>query len=264
MANGDGSRVDNLDDLPGEREININFDTSKGPPTVYVGDVPGYQAGATGTAASLTPFYEDLYRAQQEGFARVLQDQRLYDDLSLAYNIYNNKKIGSFVSPDDLQRFYDDAMLDASRRPKSDRVTGIGLIYDRLPSPEIIQQMIADQGGRGGAYRGPVAQYTEMAESDVRATANEVAIELLGRPLDQDEFNRVLRKTRKAEQAQPTVTTRSTGKTVTQQGLTAQGRDDILREVISKNPEYEQFQVETTVLDAMLNFVNKKRQVSGG
>ena len=47
-------------------------------------------------------FYEDLYRAQQEGFARVLQDQRLYDDLSLAYNIYNNKKIGSFVSPDDV------------------------------------------------------------------------------------------------------------------------------------------------------------------
>lgn len=263
MANGNGSRVENLDDLAGERDININFDTSKGPPTVYVGDVPGYQAGAVGAAASLTPFYENLYRAQQEGFARVLQDQQLYDDLSLAYNIYNNKKIGSFVAPDDLQRFYDDAMYDASKRPRSDKVTGIGLIYDRLPSPEVIQQMITEQG-RGGAYKGPVSTYTEMAESDVRATANDVAIELLGRPLDQDEFDRVLRKTRKAEQAQPTVTTRSTGKTMTRQGLTAQGRDDILREVISKNPDYEQFQVETTVLDAMLNFVNKKRQISDG
>ena len=136
-------------------------------------------------------------------------------------------------------------------------------MYGRIPAPEIIQEMIAEQG-RGGAYKGPVSSYTEMAESDVRATANDVAIELLGRPLDQDEFNRVLRKTRKAEQAQPNVTTKSTGQTMTQQGLTAQGREDILREVISKNPGYEQFQVETTVLDAMLNFVNKKKQVSGG
>ena len=69
---------------------------------------------------------------------------------------------------------------------------------------------------------------------------------------------------RRAEQEQPTVTTSVPGRTVTQQGLTAQGREDILREVISQNPEYERFQVDTTVLDSMLDFVNKKKQVSGG
>lgn len=244
--------------VQGPRDIQINFNTD-GPPQVYVGDAYDYQAAEL----VRVPQYEDLYRVQQEGFEAVIKDPKLYKDLSLSYNIYNNKKINSFVAPDDLQRYYDDNFLDASRRDPKDKVTGIDLMYSRIPAPEIIEQMIAEQGG-GGAYKGPVSSYTEMAESDVRATANEVAIELLGRPLDQDEFNRILRKTRKAEQEQPTVTTRSPGSTRTQQGLTAQGREDILREVISKNPDYQQFQVETTVLDAMLNFVNKKRQVSGG
>ena len=244
--------------VPGPPDIQINFDTS-GPPQVYLRDLKPRPEAGTYTV----PQTDDLYRVQQEGFEAVMKDEKLYKDLSLSYNIYNNKKIDSFVAPDDLQRYYDDNFLDASRRDPMDRVTGIDLMYARIPAPEIIEQMIAAQG-RGGAYKGPVSSYTEMAESDVRATANEVAIELLGRPLDQDEFNRGLRKTRKAEQEQPTVTTRSPGSTRTQQGLTAQGRDDILRDVISKNPDYQQFQVETTVLDAMLNFVNKKRQVSGG
>jgi hypothetical protein len=264
MSHKPGHRVGNLDELPDPTDVIINFDTSAGPPRVYVEDVPGYQAGATGTAASLTPFYENLYRAQQEGFEAIIKDPKLKRDLEFAYKIFNNKELNDDpVPPDDLKRYYDDGMLAASRRPRSDKVTGVDVLFSRLPSAESIQEMVAAQG-RGGAYKGPVSTYTEMAESDVRATANDVAIELLGRPLDQDEFDRVLRKTRRAEQAQPTVTTRSTGKTVTQQGLTAQGRDDILREVISKNPEYEQFQVETTVLDAMLKFVNKKRQISDG
>lgn len=250
---------DIMDPSLGDTSLNINIDTSKGPSQVYVGEKYDYQAGGLTTV----PVYEDLAKVQDEGWARIAGDQKLYNDLSLAYNLFNNKKIGSFVSPDDLKRFYDGFEYQASQRDPKDRVTGLSLLYDSLPSPEVIQQMVSSQGG-GGGYTGPVSQYTEMAESDIRATANDVALELLGRPLDDKEFNRVLRKTRRAEQAEPTVTTRSTGKTVTRQGLTAQGRDDILRDVISKNPEYEQFQVETTVLDAMLKFVNQKRQVSDG
>jgi transglutaminase/protease-like cytokinesis protein 3 len=69
---------------------------------------------------------------------------------------------------------------------------------------------------------------------------------------------------RTAEIEQPQITTSTTGSSVTQQGLTSQGREDILRDLISKNPEYQDFQVDTTVLDAMTGFINEKKQVSGG
>lgn len=119
-------------------------------------------------------------------------------------------------------------------------------------------------GGGSGAYTGPKESRTVMAESDIRATANALAIELIGRPVSDKELNKLTERMRKAEQQQPTVTTSSVGATTTQQGLTTRGREDILREVIAENPEYEQFQVDTTVLDAMTNFIEKKKQVSGG
>jgi len=136
--------------------------------------------------------------------------------------------------------------------------------FDWYSSTARAQRGSSGIGGGSGAYTGPVRSITEMAESDIRKTANNIAIELLGAPVEDKEMERIIKKMRKAEQEQPTITTRSTGKTVTEQGLTAQGRDDILRDLISDNPEYEQFQVDTTVLDSMLDFVNRKKQVAGG
>lgn len=117
--------------------------------------------------------------------------------------------------------------------------------------------------GRGG-YSGPTASRTMMAESDIRATANALAIELIGRSVDDKELEKITRRMRMAEVQQPQITTSTTGSSVTQQGLTSQGREDILRDLISKNPEYQNFQVDTTVLDAMTGFINEKKQVSGG
>jgi len=136
--------------------------------------------------------------------------------------------------------------------------------FDWYSSTARAQRSSSGIGGGSGAYTGPVRSITEMAESDIRKTANNIAIELLGAPVEEKEMERIIKKMRKAEQEQPTITTRTTGKTVTEEGLTAQGRDDILRDLISQNPEYEQFQVDTTVLDSMLDFVNRKKQVAGG
>lgn len=119
-------------------------------------------------------------------------------------------------------------------------------------------------GGGGGGYTGPISSVSRMAESDIRQTATTIALELLGAPLEEKEMDRIIKKMRTAETEQPTVTTRTPSSVTTQEGLTATGRDQILRDLISQNPEYEQFQVDTTVLDSMLNFVNKKRQVSDG
>jgi hypothetical protein len=104
------------------------------------------------------------------------------------------------------------------------------------------------RGGRTAAYTGPVQSITVQAESDVRSTANAVAMEMLGRGVSDEEFKRILNRTRKAEQAQPQVATTSTGMSTTEQGLTAEGRKDIIENIIAKKPEYQEFQKATTLM----------------
>lgn len=119
-------------------------------------------------------------------------------------------------------------------------------------------------GGRTAAYTGPVESIAVQAESDINATADTIAIELLGRGATKEEKDRIVKRIRKAEMAQPQVTRRKgPGRQITQEGLTSQGREDILREVLSKRPEFEQFQLDTTVMDAMNRFVNQKKAVAG-
>lgn len=116
-------------------------------------------------------------------------------------------------------------------------------------------------GGGGGAYTGPRESITVQAQSDINATANALALEMIGRPLTEKELKKVTKRLRSAEQEQPQVTTGTAARTVTTQGLTAQGREDILRDVISKRPEFEKYQLDTTVMDAMNAYVQEKRQV---
>lgn len=119
--------------------------------------------------------------------------------------------------------------------------------------------------GGGGRYTGPVAQTTFMDERDVDRTANALALELIGRPLSQKELSKVTARLRSEEKANPTVMTpNGPGASTTQSGLSAEGRQDVLREVIAENPEYQQFQVDTTVLDTMLSELNKREQMVNG
>ena len=104
------------------------------------------------------------------------------------------------------------------------------------------------RGGRGG-YSGPTASVTIAAESDVRATADAIAMEMIGRGINDEEYQRILKRTRSAEQTQPQVTTSGTGYSATQQGLTAEGRKDIVQNILAKKPEYEEFQKSTTLMD---------------
>jgi hypothetical protein len=94
-----------------------------------------------------------------------------------------------------------------------------------------------------------VESVTVQAESDVRATADAVAMEMLGRGVSDAEFKRILNRTRKAEQAQPQVTTpMGPGRQVTEQGLSTEGRQDIVQNIIAKKPEYQEFQKATTLM----------------
>lgn len=103
-------------------------------------------------------------------------------------------------------------------------------------------------GGGGGGYSGPQRTVTLQDEGDVRRMADELSSQLVGRAVSDDEFEKALKKVRKAERANPTVTTSTTGMTVSEGGLSAEGRQDILQRSLAKNPEAKDFTMATQMM----------------
>jgi len=121
------------------------------------------------------------------------------------------------------------------------------------------------RGGRAAAYAGPVESVTVQAETDIIATAQATAQALLGRTATEEELQKILRQTRKAEQAQPTVQTRQgPGRTTTEEGLTKEGRDAILNRVLMSSPDYASYQFDSTVMDMMLKNLRQGQEVARG
>lgn len=102
--------------------------------------------------------------------------------------------------------------------------------------------------GGSGKYTGPVSSTTLMNEMDLKSTANAVASTVLGRGITDEEFQKVLKQVRTAERANPTISTPGVGSSVTQSGITAEGRQDIIREALMKGPEAEDYSKATTMM----------------
>lgn len=225
------------------------------PSASYSGGIPGQPV------AEIRPFNEAMeYLNELRGKANAprasKEDKNRYSNFVSDLRRYTGSELGTEGGVEAAWKLVlEDA--DLSNVPAFDLLSG-GPSRAGQPSGSA-----ASGGGRGG-YSGPTVSRTVQAESDIRATANALAIELIGRPVDDKELERITKRLRTAEMEQPQVTVSTPGSSVTKQGLTAQGREDILREVISKNPEYEKFQVDTTVLDAMSDFIDRKKEISGG
>jgi hypothetical protein len=119
--------------------------------------------------------------------------------------------------------------------------------------------------GRAPAYDGPMESVQVAAETDIVAMAQATAQELLGRSATQKELDKILKRTRKAEQTQPTVQTRQgPGRVTTEEGLTKAGRDAILKKVLMQSPDYASYQFDSTVMDMMLTNLRRGQQVARG
>lgn len=100
-----------------------------------------------------------------------------------------------------------------------------------------------------GAYTGPRTTVSMASERDLRNTADAVASTVLGRAVTDDEFQKVLEQVRSAEEAEPTVTRTTGGMTTSQAGLSAEGRQNIIREALMQGPEAEDFGKATKMMD---------------
>jgi len=205
-------------------------------------------------AYEVMPFYEAaLYPNELRGISRA-NGTKVYDNFVAKLRAYTKQKLGTDSA-------VDDAWTGLLKDAQQGKTTAMRLLNSVVDENGVIQQQNTGGSRGAAAYTGPRASITVQAESDIRATANALALEMIGRPLNDRELARVTKRMRTAEQEQPQVTTGNVARTVTTQGLTAQGREDVLRDVIAKRPEFEQYQLDTTVMDAMNAYVQEKRQV---
>ena len=90
-------------------------------------------------------------------------------------------------------------------------------------------------------------------------------IYLLGRGLTKKETEKYLREFRQAEMGAPQVTTTARGAgATTQLTETAASKDEMLRQIISQNPDYQKFQVDTTIMDMLMEDIEKGKKAIYG
>jgi len=161
-------------------------------------------------------------------------DKLAYSNLISSLSSYRDTKIESDSGADSAWA----AMLnDAS----DGRVNVMDLIQSGSSGPP---------GGSGGssAYTGPVSSVTKMADSDIRNIANNVSMEMIGRGVSDEEFQKIVKRTQQAEVNNPTISSGGVATNITDQGLTTVGREDIVKNIIAKQPEYAEFQKATTLM----------------
>lgn len=118
-----------------------------------------------------------------------------------------------------------------------------------------------------GGYTGPVTTTsTTITDADTaEALLDKYARDLLGRGLTKKETQKYIKDFNKAEAGAPQVTTSAgSGAVRTSTTETAASKEELLREVVSKNPDFAKFQVDTTVMDMLMDDIRKGQEVING
>lgn len=125
-----------------------------------------------------------------------------------------------------------------------------------------------EKDGEGGAYRGPVTttSVTVTDETTAEALLDKFARDMLGRGLTEKETKKYLSQFRTAEMESPQVsTTTPQGRAArTQVTETAANKEELLRQIMVENPDYQKYQIDTTIMDLLLNDIKKGQEVIGG
>jgi hypothetical protein len=119
----------------------------------------------------------------------------------------------------------------------------------------------------GGAYTGPVTttSVTVTDETTAEALLDKFSRDLLGRGLTKQETNKYLRQFREAEMGAPQVTTTEGSRgTRTSMTETAASKEELLRQIISSNPDFQKYQIDTTIMDMLLDDIKSAEEVIYG
>lgn len=193
----------------------------------------------TTVADAINYFYQIRGKGTAAGASK--EDKQAWKSLLSSLRTYTNQELGT---QDAQAGAFNDALKYASRAgvPLQDILSGAG-----GEEAGFVTRPSGFTGG--GGYSGPRETVTMASERDLRAAVDAMAAQVLGRAATDDEFQNALKQVRSAERAEPTITTTGVGRTVTQGGLTAEGRSSIIQEALMQGPEAEDFGKATKMMD---------------
>ena len=122
-------------------------------------------------------------------------------------------------------------------------------------------------GDSGGKYKGPVTTTSSTITDEISAKAllNNYARDLIGRDLNDKEVDKYVKQFNRLEKENPQVSVSTPGvgraSSVTN---TAASKEELLRQVVSSNPDYAKFQIDTTIMDMLLDDIEKGKAVING
>lgn len=151
------------------------------------------------------------------------------------------------------------------------RVTPQQLAYQEaldkgwIKGGQVTVQQPGGPGSRGpsGGGSGPSTSmsYTQLGEADLQDLANQIGMTMVGRGVSDDEFAKILKRVRAVEAKRPQVTSSNgAGSSTTQQGVTNSDRQDVIENILAKNPQYGDYQKATTMMDWFGNALNARLQ----
>jgi len=116
-------------------------------------------------------------------------------------------------------------------------------------------------GPGGGGYSGPSYSYSQINEATLEDLANQIGMTMVGRGVTDAELAKILKRVRKVEARNPQVTSSNgAGSSTTQQGVTDSDRQDVIENILARNPQYGDYQKATTMMDWFGNALNARLQ----
>jgi len=122
---------------------------------------------------------------------------------------------------------------------------------------------ISGAGPRGPGGTGPSTSmsYTQLGEADLQDLANQIGMTMVGRGVTDDEMAKILKRVRAVEAKRPQITSSNgAGSSTTQQGVTNSDRQDVIENILAKNPQYGDYQKATTMMDWFGSALNARLQ----
>jgi len=219
----------------------------------YYRDTPGQYVGS-----ALSPSQKVILDDEQfdSEIQRILGDESIRKDL--AVDLYRDRSIYNAAGMETDSTVANGLLNSVAKYKASEdsgKVSYLDWLADRASRGRPAPGEDGGNGGGGGSsrggggYSGPTSSVTLMNERDLRSTADAVASTVVGRGISDDEFKKILKQVRTAERANPSISTPGVGSNVTQQGLSAEGRQDIIREALMKGPEAEDYSKATTMMN---------------
>ena len=261
MANGDKSTPQEiLANLQALKDDAISGVVEKGQ-GFYYRDTPGQYVGS-----GLSPSQKIILNDEQFGFEiqRILGDESIRRDL--AVDLYRDRSIYNAAGME-TDSTVASGLLNSVAKYKASEDFGKVSYLDWLADRASRGRPAPGEDGSGGRYSGPVTttSTTITDENTAEALLDKYARDLLGRGLTKKETQKYIKDFNKAEAGAPQVTTSAgTGAVRTSTTETAASKEELLREVVSKNPDFAKYQVDTTIMDMLMDDIQKAKVMING